>query len=321
MMKKMNIKKFIERKFLGIAFVFLLLGLSMIMAGNVIVDDGALDVEEDFTVNPSVLYVDSANVGIGKIPVEELDVNGNIKVSSGNDIFIEGGNRLSSFVGGDIMRVYESETTPLTFTGCESGDCSIGIDVDGVGVCDDAGAACASGHTHLVGDTDISAGAIEGGLGGEIQDNTITDDDLAPNSTNNSELVDQIIVPGGIRVGSDQRNSEIFHSTVGASSSNSLFIGNKKIVTEGRDKDTKYTLVTDKIGQSTTFAAGAVLRSISVQCRTGYKIMGCSSWISYKKGNIGSRQENNGCIAFGYVTDPGDYTLIVYAYCAKLEPI
>jgi len=45
-----------------------------------------------------------------------------------------------------------------------------------------------AGYLTTVGDTDIVAGAIDGGAGGEIADNTITADDLAADSVGSSEL-------------------------------------------------------------------------------------------------------------------------------------
>jgi hypothetical protein len=96
---KMNVKNFFERrivKILGVAFVFLLLGLSMIMAGTVVVKDGDINV-----------------------PLE-------------NDICIGGVTCLSDAGRGDIIDVTEDGTTPLTFTtdcdGGGTGICFIGMD-------------------------------------------------------------------------------------------------------------------------------------------------------------------------------------------------
>ena len=114
---KMNVKNFFERKIaklFGAAFVFLLLGISIIMAGTVTVEDGKLIVSDNLDVDQKVLYVDSTNnkVGIGvAAPTVKLDVDGGIKVSSGNDICIDEGNCLSSAGGGDI---YWSDLTDET---------------------------------------------------------------------------------------------------------------------------------------------------------------------------------------------------------------
>lgn len=60
----------------------------------------------------------------------------------------------------------------------------------------DAGATSFAALTGTLGDTQISAGAIDGGTGGEIEDETITAADLAPNSVGTSELIDTAVTPG-----------------------------------------------------------------------------------------------------------------------------
>jgi len=325
----MNIKTFAERKFFGITFVFLLLGISMIMAGNVVVDDGALDVDDDLNVNPGVLYVDSANgwVGIGMSPGIELDVAGDIKVSSGNDICIDD-NCLSSIVEGDITEV--TGTSPLTFTGCDTGICSIGMDTDDTGVCD-AGAVCTAGHTHLVGDTDISDGAVDGGLLGEIEDNTITADDLTTNSVGNDELIDEVFVPDGIRIGQNHENSEISNGLQG-SNSNPLFIGNQRITTENIDDGAIYELEIKIETASDTriqFQTDTIENyfDVSKECGAGYTRIGCSGRFTYVFSYRGTTSTANGCRSYAWgIPEPSgwitpDYTIYVYTMCAKLNPI
>jgi len=325
----MNMKNIFKKrvvKFFVIAFVFLLLGLSMIMAGTVVVRDGKLFVDNDFTVYSNVLYVDSAGgkVGIGKVPGVELDVEGDIQAT--NDICIEGGNCLSDVCSGDITKV--TGTGPLTFSpGCDNGDCSIGINVDGDGVCDTAGAVCTQGHTHLVGDTDILAGAVDGGLGGEIQNNTITADDLMANSVGNSELVDQIVVPDGIRIGVDNANHEIDDESQGTGSA-ALYIGNRQITTENIDDDTTYALevvILSKTATRGVATAGAL--AVTQDCNAGYGRVDCSGWLARSGwGYQGAfphdpvnPEEPKGCTAYGYVeANEASIVLTVNTYCARL---
>jgi len=321
----MNMKNIFKKrvvKFFVIAFVFLLLGLSMIMAGTVVVRDGKLFVDNDFTVYSNVLYVDSAGgkVGIGKVPGVELDVEGDIQAT--NDICIEGGNCLSDVCSGDITKV--TGTGPLTFSpGCDNGDCSIGINVDGDGVCDTAGAVCTQGHTHLVGDTDILAGAVDGGEDpiGEIQDESITSHDLAPNSTNNSELVDQIIVPGGIRIGSTSVNYEIDDESQGTGSA-ALYIGDQRITTENIDSDTTYDLGVNVVWDSTKRGDPGNSDNfyIDLHCALGYVRTQCSGTFSGSWGYKGSRPiGTRGCRAYAYTTSPA-LELTVYTHCSELIP-
>ena len=174
---KMNVKNFFEKrmvKFFGVAFVFLLLGLSMIMAGTVVVKDGELIVSQDLNVDQKVLYVDSITnrVGIGvAIPTVKLDVAGIIEAT---DICTTDGNCLSTAGVGseDITSVIETGATPLTFSpGCDNGDCSIGMDpitaadlaTDSVG--SDEIVDGSVGNAELIDDpifTDVTVGAAVG---------------------------------------------------------------------------------------------------------------------------------------------------------------
>jgi hypothetical protein len=58
---------------------------------------------------------------------------------------------------GDISNIVEDGASALTFSGCDTGECTIGLNQDGTGDCD-AGNVCSSGHTHSTLYSDIKWG-------------------------------------------------------------------------------------------------------------------------------------------------------------------
>ena len=105
-------------------------------------------------------------IGIGTpSPSAILEIAGDLEVASLEDNdgsnFFDGGCSDNQHVtaissngaiscgadSGDISTIQESGTTPLTFSGCSSGICSLGMETDGSGLCT-SGAACTGGHTH-----------------------------------------------------------------------------------------------------------------------------------------------------------------------------
>ncbi|MEE9525512.1 MAG: hypothetical protein V3V78_02795 [Candidatus Woesearchaeota archaeon] len=69
--------------------------------------------------------------------------------------------------GGDITGVVESGSTPLTFSACSSGSCSIGMNVDASGDCA-TGYACGGGHTHTVACPGGFTSIIDAGTGRQL---------------------------------------------------------------------------------------------------------------------------------------------------------
>lgn len=81
-------KKFFEilkNKFVLLFFIFIIFGLAMTIAGNIIVKEGAMEVGNNLNVS-NILFVDSSNnrIGIGtSTPTQPLNVVGNADFTNG----------------------------------------------------------------------------------------------------------------------------------------------------------------------------------------------------------------------------------------------
>ncbi len=68
----------------------------------------------------------------------------------------------------------------------------------------------------------------------QIAQNTIDATELAANSVDDSELIDEIYLPSGVRIGADAANNE-FDDASGGTGSTAMYIGNQRITTENID--------------------------------------------------------------------------------------
>ncbi|KKL23625.1 hypothetical protein LCGC14_2423510, partial [marine sediment metagenome] len=68
----------------------------------------------------------------------------------------------------------------------------------------------------------------------QIAQNTIDATELAANSVADSELIDEIYLPSGVRIGADAANNE-FDDASGGTGSTAMYIGNQRITTENID--------------------------------------------------------------------------------------
>ncbi|MFH1053292.1 MAG: hypothetical protein V1740_02630 [Candidatus Woesearchaeota archaeon] len=166
------------------------------------------------SVSPKMTILNSGDVGIGtSYPGAKLDVAGDIRVNSTSDVCIQGGNCLSSAGSGTVTSVGAgagltnsgTATDPVLNVGTGTGitvsadsiAATLGTAVDSSEITDgaivnaDISAAAAISNTKIAGLGALATlSSVSGGVGGTIADNTITADDLAPNSVQDSELMD-----------------------------------------------------------------------------------------------------------------------------------
>lgn len=127
MKKRRDVREFFRNNLLSLTFLIILICLGVVLAGNVIVKEGNMDVSGTGNFS-NRLFVNSTNVGIGiSNPIKNLDVNGVIGIDSMNFISaLHPWNILWSRDASGGLQIYESTGTYPRVTFLDGGNVGIG---------------------------------------------------------------------------------------------------------------------------------------------------------------------------------------------------
>jgi hypothetical protein len=229
---------------------------NLIVDGNINVVNGHLYVESA----SATTYLYSTNTYLGGGSGDTIHTRGNVVNIGANSSGQDADLRIINYTANALsegIKFYEG-TTRMGEIGCEDttwlrinqetakniytpryirADGGFFIDGTTYGL---SGTGALQALAGSVGEAEIAQNTLDDS---EIQDNSLTAGSLAANSVGDSELIDEIYLPSGVRIGADAANNE-FDDASGGTGSTAMYIGNQRITTENIDTDTWITTQT-----------------------------------------------------------------------------